>query len=272
MWQSGTMEQNDNVSQIPSHYVTCYTSTAYSLYRDDWTAEKNKSTYGSYASKEGLGCNFQLDAKCTGRMSAEQKQAWKQKVKQISLLIDHKHLNQDLAYFSEHPPTLENIVSYLFQQFEAPKENNVSLRLWEGPYQWVEISSQTLVYGRSARISCVHKHWNPELNAIENKNLYGKCSGLHGHEYRIEVSLSGDLNKESGWIASRDFVAATLKQQIVDKFNGQFLNDHLGNTSGEKIALQINDILKKAFLTHQLHRLSVYETRKNSFFAGASPF
>ena len=252
--------------------VTSYTSTAYRYFYPDWSVKKNIQIYGSYASEEGMGCNFQLDAKCFANLSDRQKTRWADLVKKTSLLVDHKYLNKDVLYFSKVMPTLENVILYLYENLNKEWGHKFALRLWEGRNRWVELDEKGLRYGQSCRISCVHKHWNSELSDQENKDLYGKCSGLHGHEYRIEVCIRGSVEEPAGWMISRDKMTEILNKNIVEKYHGQFLNDFLGNTSGEKIALQFYEILKNLFLTQKLYRVGVQETRKNSFFAGAPPF
>ena len=122
------------------------------------------------------------------------------------------------------------------------------------------------------KLNAVHRHWNPDLSADENKELYGKCSAIHGHEYNVEVSFIGKLDEKTGLVGQRDELKALIKEAIVDPLHGSYLNDHLGNTSGEKIAFQLLERVKKCPMTQQPHRIVVRETRKNSFKVGASLF
>lgn len=62
--------------------------------------------------------------------------------------------------------------------------------------------------------------------------LYGKCSRLHGHSYRVVVHLKGDVDA-SGWIVNFDTITAIAKELIEDRcdhmflhFNGKILEPH----------------------------------------------
>ena len=50
---------------------------------------------------------------------------------------------------------------------------------------------------RRAQFSASHRYWLPELDEVENQNLFGACSRFpgHGHNYVLYVSLEGDLDK-----------------------------------------------------------------------------
>ncbi len=253
-----------------SFLTTVHTSTAYSVRNNNWTEQQNIQTYGEYASAEGMGCNFQVDGKVYGLLSESEKQAWAKKLKEASLLIDHKFLNKDVEYFKDKVPSLENIAQFLYENIRS--DNAFELRVYEGPKEFVEVGPYGIRYSQEVSVSCVHKHWNPDYSAEENKNIYGKCSGLHGHEYKVIATVAGSVDKESGWLISRQQMRKILDDEIVNVFHGKFLNDFLGNTSGEKITMQFYEILKKQFLTHSLCRLVVKETRKNSFYIGVRPF
>ena len=71
------------------------------------------------------------------------------------------------------------------------------------------------------------------------RNYPGKCSRLHGHNYRVEVTISATEVDDSGMLI--DF--GRLKQfceQVVDELDHSLLNDHpffqQNNPTAENIA------------------------------------
>lgn len=114
-------------------------------------------------------------------------------------------------------------------------------------------------------LSALHRHHNPELSAKENENLYRKCSRVHGHEYKIEVTLRGTLDAKTGLAADRSTMDRIVQKTLLAPLSGGFLNDHVGNTSGEIIVEKFFQILQGALPPGQLVRVRVRETRKNSF-------
>jgi 6-pyruvoyltetrahydropterin/6-carboxytetrahydropterin synthase len=86
-----------------------------------------------------------------------------------------------------------------------------------------------------------------------------KCARLHGHSFRIEVHVRGDLDPTLGWVM--DF--ADLKrefQPLFDQLDHRYLNDVPGleNPTSERLAQWIWNALKPA--VPQLHRIIVHET------------
>ena len=71
-----------------------------------------------------------------------------------------------------------------------------------------------------------------------------KCRRLHGHSFRIEVHVSGEIGAESGWVM--DF--ADLKrafQPLFDQLDHRLLNDNEGlpHPTSENLARWIWDRL-----------------------------
>jgi 6-pyruvoyltetrahydropterin/6-carboxytetrahydropterin synthase len=76
------------------------------------------------------------------------------------------------------------------------------------------------------------------------RNYHGKCENLHGHNYRVRVTLQGAELDSIGLLV--DFVQVKkLMQTVVDRLDHQFLNelppfDEL-NPSAENIARYFYD-------------------------------
>ena len=86
-----------------------------------------------------------------------------------------------------------------------------------------------------------------------------KCRRLHGHSFRIEVHIRGDVGVESGWVM--DF--ADLKrafQPLFDRLDHHCLNDidGLDNPTSENLARWIWARLQPSLPT--LSRIVVQET------------
>jgi len=59
-----------------------------------------------------------------------------------------------------------------------------------------------------------------EFSAMHVLRDVEKCSRLHGHNYRVEVSIQGDVNAETGMIANFDDIKA-----VVDVFDHRLIVD-----------------------------------------------
>lgn len=89
-------------------------------------------------------------------------------------------------------------------------------------------------------------------------NYNGKCERLHGHTYKLHVTVEADIEPESG--IAFDFVELKkiVKEHVINKLDHYLLNDIIPISSAENIAIWIWDTLKKAGLP--LHEIKVWET------------
>mgnify|MGYP001580794464 CR=1 FL=1 len=127
--------------------------------------------------------------------------------------------------------------------------------------------------GRRYRISALHQLGNPSLSERENENLFGACYRLHGHDYKIEILVSGEIDSINGLAVSRDDLDACVHKYLITQYHKSDLNEHFKNTSGEGLAEKFFEILRSALepLCH-LEKVTVQETRKNRFeFSDSQP-
>jgi 6-pyruvoyltetrahydropterin/6-carboxytetrahydropterin synthase len=74
-------------------------------------------------------------------------------------------------------------------------------------------------------------------------DYYGKCERMHGHTYKLEVTLEGNVQKNGLVI---DFVVfkRMVKKQVLDKLDHHVLNDIVKNPSAENVVLWVWDQLQ----------------------------
>jgi 6-pyruvoyltetrahydropterin/6-carboxytetrahydropterin synthase len=66
----------------------------------------------------------------------------------------------------------------------------------------------------------------------------GKCRRLHGHTYRLEVSVEGPIG-EQGIVCDFAALDAVVRREIVDRYDHTYLNDALDNPTAELLAADI---------------------------------
>src|SRR4051794_23789378 len=89
----------------------------------------------------------------------------------------------------------------------------------------------------------------------------GKCRRLHGHTYRLEVTVAGPVN-ENGIVLDFDDLSTHVKHSIIDRFDHQFLNDTFPNPTAEMLALEFSKLLEAEGL--EVQRLKLWETPTSS--------
>jgi len=86
-----------------------------------------------------------------------------------------------------------------------------------------------------------------------------KCARLHGHSFRIEVHVSGEVGKDDGWVM--DFAELRrIFQPVYDQLDHHYLNeiDGLENPTSENLAQWIWQQLKPGL--EGLSKIIVQET------------
>ncbi len=89
----------------------------------------------------------------------------------------------------------------------------------------------------------------------------GRCRNLHGHSYRLEVSVAGDLDPNGIVIDFAD-LAAVVRREVIERFDHTYLNDLLPNPTAELLAQTIWASLEDAGMS--LCRLRLWETADSS--------
>lgn len=106
------------------------------------------------------------------------------------------------------------------------------------------------------------KDWTPE----KNRGVFGHCANNHGHQYRIELFLTGEISSETGMLINGYDVDSTVKPFLTQNLDHRFLNDDVAffqdhQPTAEWIAIWLFTELKKLFPEHvELVRVRVHET------------
>src|SRR5687768_11033829 len=85
----------------------------------------------------------------------------------------------------------------------------------------------------------------------------GKCQRLHGHHYRVEVSVEGPLDAH-GIVVDFDELGRALDSEVVARFDHQYLNELIDNPTAEAIAAEIWKRVEASGLP--VVRVAVWET------------
>jgi 6-pyruvoyltetrahydropterin/6-carboxytetrahydropterin synthase len=90
----------------------------------------------------------------------------------------------------------------------------------------------------------------------------GKCKRLHGHSYRVEVTVEGPVDPDRGIVVDFDDVKSVVRTSVVDRYDHQYLNDFLPNPTAELLAADVWERLVAAGL--DVVRLRLWETPDSS--------
>ncbi len=126
--------------------------------------------------------------------------------------------------------------------------------------------------------SAAHRLHTDALTEAANVATFGKCNNPngHGHNYELEVTLSGPINPQ-GELISLQRVHDIVNRCVIDRMDHKHLNIELAefgklNPTVENIAAVIFDALKEEFPPPvRLGRIRLWETPKTSCTVDASP-
>lgn len=132
--------------------------------------------------------------------------------------------------------------------------------------------------GRRYRFAASHRLHNPDLSEEENYRLYGKCNNPygHGHNYVVEVLVSGKVDPATGMIANLTDLDGFVEREVLEPLDHKSLNEDVAAFRGtvpttENLCIEIFRKLKP-FSKAKLERVRIQETSNNSFeYAGDNP-
>lgn len=89
----------------------------------------------------------------------------------------------------------------------------------------------------------------------------GKCKRLHGHNYRLEVTVEGPLD-QNGVVVDFDELRDVVQREVVEHYDHRHLNELMENPTAELIAHEVWKRLEAAGLV--VVRLRLWETPDSS--------
>jgi 6-pyruvoyltetrahydropterin/6-carboxytetrahydropterin synthase len=125
--------------------------------------------------------------------------------------------------------------------------------------------------GRRYRFSASHRLHSAHLTEEENCQVFGKCNNPygHGHNYVVEITVSGDVDPATGMIANLADLDSFVERRMLDEFDLKSLNEDVPAfrdtvPTTENLCIEIFQRLK-SFPSAKLERIRIEETGKNSF-------
>ena len=123
---------------------------------------------------------------------------------------------------------------------------------------------------RKEHFNSAHRLHNPNWSDEKNLSFYGKCNNpnFHGHNYDLEVMVTGDVDMESGYLIDMKVLSDIIKEEVLDAFDHKNLNLDVPdfknlNPTAEKIIVVIYNKLRKKLNPKFELKIKLYETERN---------
>jgi len=140
------------------------------------------------------------------------------------------------------------------------------------------MSSGPKVYlSRRYRLSASHRLHSEAYTEDRNQAVYGKCNNPHGHghNYIVEVSVSGPVHAETGMVCNLGELDGFARANLLDRFDQMNLNTleafHERVSTTENFAIEVYRIFE-GFRGAKVERVRIEETGNNSFEYGEQLF
>lgn len=123
---------------------------------------------------------------------------------------------------------------------------------------------------RRAYFSASHRLFNPAFSDEKNETIFDKCNNFHGHghNYRLEVTVKGMPDPETGYVVDLKLLARLIEREIIDKVDHKHLNFDVDFLRGviptaENIAVSFWRILEPKIPSGTLHSIKLFESENN---------
>ncbi len=123
---------------------------------------------------------------------------------------------------------------------------------------------------RKAHFNAAHRLYRPDWADQKNEEVFGKCNNpnFHGHNYELVVSVTGEIDPETGFVIDVKILKDLIKAEVEDAFDHRNLNVEVPefkelNPTAENIAVVIWNKLRPHIKSSQELEVVLYETPRN---------
>ncbi len=123
---------------------------------------------------------------------------------------------------------------------------------------------------RKAHFNAAHRLYRKDWSDKKNFEVFNKCSNpnFHGHNYELIVALTGEIDKETGYVFDLGVLKDLIKTEIEDCLDHKNLNLEVAefenlNPTAENISVVIYSKLKQHIPNHLDLKVTLYETPRN---------
>ncbi len=123
---------------------------------------------------------------------------------------------------------------------------------------------------RRTHFNAAHRLHNPDKSDAWNRATFGKCNSpnWHGHNYRLEVTVRGEPNPDTGYVIDLGELARIVEERIIAPCDHKNLNldvDFLQGIlpSSENLVVAFWNRLSGHLSSGKLYCVTLHETDRN---------
>ena len=123
---------------------------------------------------------------------------------------------------------------------------------------------------RKAHFNAAHRLYRKDWTFEKNDAVFGKCNNpnFHGHNYELIVSVTGEIDKETGYVIDVKILKDIIKVEVEDAFDHKNLNIEVPefqdlNPTAENIVVVIFNKIKSKLHKNLDLEVTLFETPRN---------
>ncbi|TWO34276.1 6-carboxytetrahydropterin synthase [Seonamhaeicola sediminis] len=123
---------------------------------------------------------------------------------------------------------------------------------------------------RKAHFNAAHRLYRKEWSNEKNELIFDKCNNpnFHGHNYELIVSVTGEIDKETGYVIDMKVLKSIIKDEVEDAFDHKNLNIEVPefenlNPTAENISVVIYNKMRPKIDANLDLEITLYETPRN---------
>jgi 6-pyruvoyltetrahydropterin/6-carboxytetrahydropterin synthase len=123
---------------------------------------------------------------------------------------------------------------------------------------------------RKEHFNAAHRLYHSAWDDNKNLEVFGKCAlpNFHGHNYELEVKVTGRPDKKTGFVMDMKELGDLVKREIHSRFDHKNLNLDTKefkdvNPTAENIAIVIYKLLRPHIVKKLDLQVRLYETPRN---------
>ncbi|SDB47252.1 6-pyruvoyltetrahydropterin/6-carboxytetrahydropterin synthase [Flavobacteriaceae bacterium MAR_2010_188] len=123
---------------------------------------------------------------------------------------------------------------------------------------------------RKAHFNAAHRLYRKNWSDEKNDEVFGKCNNpnFHGHNYEMIVSVTGEIDPDTGYVIDIKTLKDLIQSEIEEKFDHKNLNLEVPefkdlNPTAENISVVIYNKLRPYIDASNDLEIILYETPRN---------
>ena len=125
-----------------------------------------------------------------------------------------------------------------------------------------------LTITKTVYFSCSHRLYVNDWDETKNHEVFGPCSRLHGHNYVLKVTVTGNPDPVTGMIINLTDLNRIIQSEIIDWVDHKNISEEIDifrkkTPTVENMCVIFWDRLKKCLPSGCLYKIALNETENN---------